>query len=356
MASLLTAIGAGLVVGQGRRIEAAEEAQSKADAIRAQKLMEFDFAKQLQESKLQGDIKLKQMEMSGKQKEIDPAQLAAQAAAMGWDEETTKSYIAAAMATGDQKQAFFNVFSKSTSAKKAEETGALKAQQETETADNIKLPEIIKEADETVFKGVVSPTLSSKVSLPNSPEGIEKKQKYTKAMTTLLSGTKKTGPNNEPTSQSALTAADSKAIVQTLLYAEEGLTKGNWNRDKKQFEPLTPEQTQELIKKVDDIASSYPISPETYKQTLKDLGILETIQKVHESSKAAVGGSSAGGGAPAPLNQSGGGEVQGTVMPNEVKPQSSNYKSPADVKAALDAKQIDPNTARSILQTQFGFK
>jgi len=69
MASLLTAIGAGLVVGQGRRIEADQEATRKADDIRAQKLQEFDFQTQLQDSRIKAEMKMKDKELAAKYKD-----------------------------------------------------------------------------------------------------------------------------------------------------------------------------------------------------------------------------------------------------------------------------------------------
>lgn len=344
MASLLTAIGAGLVVGQGRRIEAAEEAQEKADAIRAQKLMEFDFAKQLQDSKIQAEMKMKEMELS-KEKTFDMDSWINAAKSAGVSDEGIKTGGAIISQGGkpDQTLKFL------TSQDYREEQKAAEKQEKFATSTKDAFGEDIKSPE-------IKPTELSPYTV-----GIQLNKNVGTVLNPIANNYRKvvldefktdTGYNKYANPVIEQLTADATKIDNTLNARTYDLTKED---DKKRLEADT-NKIKDLILKYDSGQVS-GVDPQDL------LTILEkrdpaTASKFKQIARSIPNPSqsSNGGGAPAPINQSGGGEVQGNVMPNEVKPQSSNYKSPADVKAALDAKQIDPNTARSILQTKFGFK
>lgn len=311
MASLLTTIGAGLVVGQGRRIEAAEEAQEKADAVRAQKLQEFDFAKQLQESKLQGDIKLKQMEIGAKYKE-ESRDLEPIMDGLGiTDEASRRSFRTSAGIIGVEKTTA-GWAGKVETQRQGEEKRAEEAFKNIKDSTGQTL-EPAKAWNEGGTSKLVPPKVDPDTGAvqPYSTKSTEHQDAVILANTyknTIARNLRMLDNAGNPTENARYSNDALNLLASKLTEADMAIKLGN-NAAAKQ-----------AIATLDQFGDSIKITNEEWNKILEDSPSGKLLREYNKQQNTSQGSSAGGGGVPQE-----GGEVQGTVMPNEVK------QSPTDL-------------------------
>jgi hypothetical protein len=305
MASLLTAIGAGLVVGQGRRIEADQEATRKADEIRAQKLQEFDFAKQLQDAKIAADMKMKEMELGARYKEEDPAKF----------QNTLDTLFPKTVPGNEKKQADLWALSEHVGNKQAltigfrdsmtQEKNAAAAELNVKDATGSSLaPD--KKWDEKGKSSLVPAktdpeTGNQQTYSASSAEHQEAVFLANKYQNIVARNLRMSDAEGQPTENSRLTNQQLNIIAGKLATADIAIKTGN------------ELAASAALAEVDSFGDSLKISPQEWDTILKDSPSYKIFKEYNAKQQAPTSGSSAGGAVPQE-----GGEVQGTVMPNEV--------------------------------------
>lgn len=310
MASLLTAIGAGLVIGQGRRIEAAEEAQRKADDIRAQKLMEFDFAKQLQDSKIQAEMKMKEMELGAKYKE-ESRDLEPIMDGLGiTDEASRRSFRTSAGIIGVEKTTA-GWAGKVETQRQGEEKRAEEAFKNIKDSTGQAL-EPAKAWNEGGTSKLVPPKVDEDTGAAQSysTKSVEHQDAVILANTyknTIARNLRMLDSSGNPTENARYSNDALNLLASKLAEADMAIKLGN-NAAAKQ-----------AIATLDQFGDSIKITNEEWNKILEDSPSGKLLREYNKQQNSPQG-SSAGGAAPQE-----GGEVQGTVMPNEVK------QSPTDL-------------------------
>lgn len=305
MASLLTAIGAGLVVGQGRRIEADQEATRRADEIRAQKLQEFDFQTQLQDARIKAEMKMKEMELSKETTfNMDSWINAAKTAGVSDEGIKTGGAIISQGGKPDQTLRFLTSQDYREEQKAAEKEEKIASSTKDALGEDIKAVEV---KDTELSPYTFTPQLNKKVGTVLTP--------LASSYQALAIKEFKTETGNNKYSANVI-----QQMVQDATKIDDALNARTYDiTDEKQQRQLEAAQlrAKELIRKYE--SGEVPgIDAQDFARLLIAKNP-ETARKVAQVAKEV--GSSSGGEPPAPVNQSGGGEVQGTVMPN--KPQSS---------------------------------